>query len=114
MAKDFVVKKADPRMKRVPIFKLTPGMVTSEDVYTANNQLIVPKRTTLTDKLITKLELYDILNVRIDEIETEARKSKGAAAQIVPADAVEQEEPEGLSYSEIIKSSPEFIHRFSS
>lgn len=96
-------------MKRVPIFKLTPGMVTSEDVYTANNQLVVPKRTTLTDKLITKLELYDVLNVRIDEIETEARKSKGAAAQIVSADAAQQEELKGQSYSEIIKSSPEFI-----
>lgn len=107
--KDFKVKKADPRMKRVPLFKLVPGMVTSEDVYTPSNQLIVPKRTTLTDKLITKLELYDILNVRIDEIETEARKAKGAAAQIMQADLVEQEEPEGESYSEIIKSSPEFI-----
>ncbi|MCR5282533.1 MAG: hypothetical protein K6E18_04125, partial [Lachnospiraceae bacterium] len=70
--KNYVVKQADPRMKRIPLSKLMPGMVTSEDVYTSNNQLVVPKRTTLTDKLITKLELYDVLNVRIDEIETEA------------------------------------------
>ncbi|MCR4691527.1 MAG: HD-GYP domain-containing protein [Lachnospiraceae bacterium] len=107
--KNFVVRQADPRMKRVPLSKLLPGMVTSENVYTSNNQLIVPKNTTLTDKLITKLELYDILNVRIDEIETEARKNKGAAAQIVSAKDAQQGELEGESYSEIIKNSPEFI-----
>ena len=97
-------------MRRVPLPKLTPGMVTSEDVYSSNNQLIVPKHTTLTDKLITKLELYDILNVRIDEIETEERKGKtGPQTKLVKAAAADGEEPEGESYSEIIKSSPEFI-----
>ncbi|MCR5282174.1 MAG: HD-GYP domain-containing protein, partial [Lachnospiraceae bacterium] len=92
-------------------------MVTSEDVYTSNNQLVVPKRTTLTDKLITKLELYDVLNVRIDEIETEARRKKAesgdpTAALVSAAEAAagaENQEPEGKSYSDIIRSSPEFI-----
>ena len=107
--KSYTVRPANPRMKRVPLSNLVPGMVTSEDVYTPNNQLIVPKQTTLTDKLIAKLELYSILNVRIDEIETEARKKNPAASKISKASEVQAQEPEGKSYSEIIKSSPEFI-----
>ncbi len=82
-------------MPRVLTQDLIPGMVTAEDVYTYNNQLILPKNLELTDKTITKLEFYSILSVRIKE-QTADIEPPG---KITPADA---------SYSEKIRSSPEF------
>lgn len=43
----------------------SPGMKVAEDVYTFNNQLIIPKDTVLTDKAITRLKFYSIKNVMI-------------------------------------------------
>lgn len=40
-------------------------MKTGEDVYSYNNQMIVPKGATLDDKIITRLEFYSVLAVRI-------------------------------------------------
>ena len=54
-------------MKRVRTSELIPGMVTAEDVYNYNGQLILPKGLTLTDKAITRLEFYSILSVRVKD-----------------------------------------------
>lgn len=54
-------------MKRVRTSDLHPGQRTAEDVYSYNNQMILPKNTVLTDKIITRLEFYSILAVRIAE-----------------------------------------------
>lgn len=54
-------------MKRVRTSDLVPGMRTGEDVYSYNNQMILPKDTTLTDKMITRLEFYSVLAIRIAE-----------------------------------------------
>ncbi|MBD5465331.1 MAG: hypothetical protein HDR22_05865, partial [Lachnospiraceae bacterium] len=51
-------------MKKINVADLIPGMITAEDVYTYNNQLIVQKGTELTDKTITRLEFYSIITVR--------------------------------------------------
>ena len=40
-------------------------MKTAEDVFSYNNQLIVPKGSVLDDKIITRLEFYSVLAVRI-------------------------------------------------
>lgn len=53
-------------MKRIITASLIPGMITAEDVYTYNDQLILPKGHVLTDKTITKLEFYSIINVLIE------------------------------------------------
>lgn len=83
-------------MKRVSTTELTPGMVTAEDVYTYTNQLIIPRGSILTDKTITKLEFYSIINVRIeDELSREYLANPDM--------------PEDVSYAEKIKRSPEFI-----
>lgn len=83
-------------MKRLSTTDLTPGMVTAEDVYNYTNQLIIPRGAILTDKAITKLEFYSIINVRVeDEISKEYLENP--------------ELPEDVSYSERIKKSPEFI-----
>ncbi|NLG03207.1 MAG: HD-GYP domain-containing protein [Clostridia bacterium] len=54
-------------MKRVRTADLTPGMITAEDVYSYNDQMILPKDTTLTDKMITRLEFYSVLAIKIKE-----------------------------------------------
>ena len=42
-------------MKRLSITQLIPGMIVAEDVYNLDHELLIPKGTVLTDKLITKL-----------------------------------------------------------
>ncbi|MGN0377696.1 MAG: HD-GYP domain-containing protein [Suilimivivens sp.] len=80
-------------MRRVNTADLVPGMITAEDVLSYNNQLILPKGLILTDKTITKLAFYSILQVRVEDATTDIASS---------ADT----EP---SYSERIRKSPEFI-----
>ncbi len=58
-------------MKRVRVSDLRPGMKTAEDVLSYNNQMIVPKGSTLDDKMITRLEFYSVLAVRISDEEEE-------------------------------------------
>ncbi len=81
-------------MKRIGTSNLTPGMVTAEDIYNYNNQLIIPKGLVLDDKTIAKLDYYSILSVRIEDEKVNIN-------------------PEGLAYSrtysEKIKASPEFV-----
>lgn len=79
-------------MPRILTQDLVPGMITAEDVFSYNNQLILPKDLKLTDKSITKLELYSVISVRIKDEATE----------------VVEEEPENETYSQKVKSSKEF------
>ncbi len=85
-------------MKRISTKELVPGMITAEDVYTYNDQLILPKGLVLTDKAITKLEFYSVLSVRVEDAVHHAENFN--------------EEP---SYSQKVQSSAEykaFIARF--
>lgn len=80
-------------MKRVSTAQLLPGMVTAEDVFNYNDSLILPKGLILTDKAITKLEFYSIINIRVED-------------ERVP---VPVEEPDvDTSYSERLKQTPQF------
>ena len=54
-------------MKRISTMQLRPGMRVEEDVMNLDHQLIIRKGTVLTDAIITKLNLYGILTVYIDE-----------------------------------------------
>lgn len=54
-------------MKRIDVSKLVPGMVIAEDVYSKEDQLILPRHITLTDKMICRLEQYFIPSVYIIE-----------------------------------------------
>ena len=82
-------------MKRLSITQLIPGMTVAEDVYDLEHELLVQKGTVLTDKLITKLDLYGILTIFAED-----------TVQSVPSagDPADSE----ISYSERIKNSPEF------
>lgn len=89
-------------MRRVRITDLRPGMVTAEDVFSYNNQMIVPKGSTLDDKMITRLEFYSVLAVRIvDESPEEGTSSVGETV-------FEGEISENSSYSQKVKSSKRF------
>ena len=81
-------------MRRVSTSELVPGMITAEDVYSFNNQLILSKGLILNDKTITKLAFYSVLQVRVED-------------QCI--EPVVDESPYELSYSEKIQNSPEFI-----
>lgn len=78
-------------MKRVSTVELRPGMVTADDVFSYNNQLILPRGLVLTDKTITKLAFYSVIDLWIEDkpVQKEIR---------LPS----------TSYSERIRNSEEF------
>lgn len=85
-------------MKRVRTSELRPGMKTAEDVYSYNNQMIMPKGTILDDKMITRLEFYSVLAIRI----TEDGDAEEEAVEVI------SQEPEATTYSQKVKASKEF------
>lgn len=81
-------------MKRLSTLQLVPGMIVAENVLSINRQLIISKGTILTDKLITKLDLYGVLTIYVEDVVPDAR--------LVPA------APKAPSYADRIKASEEF------
>ncbi len=57
--------------RNILIKQAVPGMIVADDVYTKDNHLVIVKGTTLTDKIITRLEFYSILDLFILNIPTE-------------------------------------------
>lgn len=87
-------------------------MIVGEDVFSYANQLIVPKGMVLTDKIITRLEFYSIPYVKVKDDPDEPFDSpvtycdNEAGTKPAPVPDVPQK---ASPYSELIKSSPEFI-----
>ncbi len=54
-------------MKKLKVEELIPGMITAEDIYNYNDQLILPKGLVLNEKAISKLQFYAIYQVRIED-----------------------------------------------
>ena len=54
-------------MKKLKVDELIPGMITAEDIYNYNDQLILPKGLVLSEKAITKLQFYAVYHVRIED-----------------------------------------------
>jgi len=50
---------------KIRISQAIPGMIAAADVYTKDDHLIITKDTTLTDKIITRLEFYSIHELMI-------------------------------------------------
>lgn len=80
-------------MRQIKTSELIPGMITAEDVYTYNNQLILPKGLILNDRSINKLAYYAILFVKVED----------------EAKAMSDEVSYESSYSERLQKSPEFV-----
>ncbi len=77
-------------------------MKTGEDVFSYNNQMIVPKGATLDDKIITRLEFYSVLAIRVmDDGESDGGPEPAA-------NLAEGEISEYSSYSQKVKNSKQF------
>ncbi len=50
---------------KILLTQAVPGMLVAADVYTKDNHLIISKETTLTDKIITRLEFYSITDLTV-------------------------------------------------
>lgn len=100
-------------MKRVLLSSLVPGMVTAEDVYSYNNRLIVAKNTPLTDNIITRLEFFSIMSIRIDDsvpivVPATESESSSDVSQAATADPTASHGGNDLTFSERIKQSEEY------
>lgn len=93
-------------MKKLPRSGLTPGMIVGEDIFSYSNQLIVPKGSVLTDKVITRLEFYAIPYIKIEDTSQEEAGSDMTAD--IPGTAIDAS-TENMAYSDQIRSSPQFI-----
>ena len=81
-------------MRRLSTMQLIPGMTIAQDVFSYDHDLLLSQGTELNDKLITKLGLYGVLTVYIEDKEPPA----------APVPKVSQEP----SYYDRIKQSPDF------
>ena len=79
---------------RIPINQAVPGLVVAEDIYSANNQLIISKNTVLNRKIITRLRFY-LINEFLIVVESSDKQ---------PDKPVVQED----NYSQVIRNSVEF------
>ena len=86
-------------MKRVKTSELVPGYVLAEDVYNYNGQMILTKGMVLNDKIITRLEFYSIMSVRVED----------EMQEVVDEPAPEVPELNELPHSAIIKQSRDFV-----
>lgn len=50
---------------KILISQAVPGMVVAADIFTKDNHLVIAKATTLTDKIITRLEFYSIIELSV-------------------------------------------------
>lgn len=87
-------------MPRIKTAELVPGMITAEDVFNYNNQLILPRGLELTDKSITKLEFYSILYVNVEEFEEKEAPAKSEIEQVIEQDKI--------SYAEKVTNSESY------
>lgn len=61
---------------------LTPGMITAEDVYSLNGQLLVPIGTPLTDAMLHQMKIHSIRSVNIDDHPKAAPTASGHTSDI--------------------------------
>lgn len=78
---------------KILIMQAVPGMVVATDVYSKDNHLVISKGTTLTDKIITRLEFYSITDLSV---------------YYIPEASGIKEELEQATYYEKIKQSESF------
>ena len=81
-------------MKKVQVKDLRPGMVTAEDIYSIDGQLVLGKKVILIDKNIEKLDSFGIYSIKVED-------------KAVSVDSSMNDAPP--SYSERVRSNPDFI-----
>jgi len=81
-------------MKKIQVKDLRPGMVTAEDIYSIDGQLVLGKKVILIDKNIEKLDSFGIYSIKVED-------------KTVSVDSSMNDAPP--SYSERVRSNPDFI-----
>ena len=84
-------------MKLISVDKLEPGLVVSENIYTIDDRLVLPKGTILTDKDIERIRSHSLYNIFVEN------EKKPVPLDIPHKPAV------ALSYAERLRNSEEFI-----
>lgn len=93
-------------MKKLKIDELIPGMITAEDVYNYNDQLILPKGLVLNDKSISKLQFYAIYQIRIED-ESIVSAEEPLVLEPLPFDNISEPEPASEEISGEGESAPD-------
>ena len=83
-------------MKLVSVNKLEPGMVVSENIYTLDDRLVLPKGTILDEKDIERIKAYSLYNIFVEE----------AKKEVIPKPDVNFE---NMSYAERLRTTEEFV-----
>lgn len=95
-------------------FELEPGMIVAEDVHKANGSILFPKHTMLNELMISKLPLYNIMELPIEDgpiekPEFDIEKLIELARKDVEAkQAAAAEAGTEISYAQKLKSGAEF------
>lgn len=61
-------------IQQIRIDKAKENMVVAEDVYTENNELVLPRNTVLTSAIVERLKQYDIYRINVYEPDQEEQK----------------------------------------
>ena len=85
-------------MTKIQTSKLKPGMVVGSDVLNYDNKTIIAKGTTLSQTLITRLELYGILSVYVED-----EMPKAQAQDVVSSEETEPSHFEKIRETEMFK-----------
>lgn len=83
-------------MKLVSVNKLEPGLVVSENIFTLDDRLVLPKGTILDENDIEKIKAHSLYNIFVED-------QKKAVPKKV------KKPVSGLSYNEKLRNSEEFI-----
>lgn len=98
--------------KRILTTRASENMIIADDVYTSDNQMLIPKGKILTDEIIAALKEHSVFAIRVEvsedgktpriageeEREAERQAEKVAVDVINPADETETAEPDNDSY----------------
>ncbi len=83
-------------MKLISVDKLEPGLVVSENIYTIDDRLVLPKGTVLDDKDIARIRSHSLYNIFVEDDKK-------------PVPVKEEPKKRELSYSEKLRNSEGFI-----
>ncbi|MCR5670204.1 MAG: HD domain-containing protein [Butyrivibrio sp.] len=83
-------------MKLVSVDKLEPGLVVSENIYTLDDRLVLPKGTVLDERDIERIRLYSLYNIFVEDEKREVPKKAPGT-------------PTTLSYSEKLRTTEDFV-----
>ena len=83
--------------KRILTSRAKSGIVTADDVYTSDNQLVIPKGTVLTEEILKALKDYSIFAIRVEVEEADGQQKEVFVPEEeeIP-DIKELEEEEGI------------------